>query len=141
MKKSLFLYLTPIPICAIPVIATISCQATVDQQTMNWTIDAQKVQKLRSSQTSIDNFNKIALSVEKLKEVIKLDKINNNNGNDFIERYTLNAFNEGWFETISFENNSNKKLVIRLKKTKEINGKTINCPYVLPNGSLEILYQ
>lgn len=139
MKKSLFLFL--MPTSTIPLIASISCQATIDKRIMNWSIDKEKVNNFRSNQTLIDDFNKNTIpTLDKLKKIIKFDNSNNSNGDNFIERYTIEAFDKGWFDTISFQNDQNKTLIIRLHKSKEINGKTVYCPYVLPNGSLDMFY-
>lgn len=135
MKKYISLYLSPLAI--VPILGTISCQATVDKKTMNWSIDPDKVKDIKSNDQKLKQFNEEAISLEKLKKVVKYFQ-DNNNSNDFFERYTTEAFDNGWFESISFD--QNKRLIIKLKNSKEINGKTVSCPYLLPNGSLELYY-
>lgn len=139
MKKYVSLYLSPL--VALPILGTISCQATDDKKTMNWSIDPDKVKNIKNDDQKLKQFNEEAISLEKLKKVVKYFQDSNqdsNNSNDFFERYTIDAIDNGWFESMSFD--QNKILIIKLKNSKEINGKTVNCPYLLPNGSLELRY-
>lgn len=135
MKKYVSLYLSPL--VALPILGTISCQATDDKKTMNWSIDPDKVKNIKNDDQKLKQFNEEAISLEKLKKVVKYFQ-DSNNSNDFFERYTIDAIDNGWFESMSFD--QNKILIIKLKNSKEINGKTVNCPYLLPNGSLELHY-
>lgn len=120
-----------LPIVSLPFIT--SCGSSYsDYSQMLWTYDKEKINNEKQNWQS---FNSETISKEKLIKVIK------GNGT-YLDYITKDALNQGWFEKIEFENKDNKpgKLIIKLFSSKTIEnseGKKMNCPYRLPNGSLE----
>lgn len=131
--KKLILF-SSLPILSLPLPFVISCsKSTPDYYQMSWSVDQEKVEELKKS--GWESFNSEANTVEKILKVIKSEQ-------GWVEKYTKQALEDGWFKKIEFENNNGKpgKLVFELLKEKSINGKNKNCPYKLPNGSYEAKY-
>ncbi|MBD5422919.1 MAG: hypothetical protein HDR43_00220 [Mycoplasma sp.] len=136
MKKYLIMS-SPFLLSTFTISLVTSCGGSEsDFKTMSWTIDIEKVNILMTNTDSINSFNSEAISADKLKKIIKIATNVQDNKYD-LDRYTSNAISEGWFESISI-NEQTKKLTIKLKSSLEINGKTKICPYRLPNNQLEM---
>ena len=122
-----------ISMVSLPTFFVISCNSNNDYMVMAWDIDKDKVDQIKKE--GWEAFNNQNVSLDKLKKIIK------GNG-DNLSRYTIDAFNDSWFEKIEFElkNGTPNKLIIKLKNKINKNDKEISCPYRLPNNKLEWKY-
>ena len=124
MKK--IALLSSLSLIVIPITQVVSCSnSSPDYMKMLWDVDTEKINKLSSS---YESFNSEPISIDKLKKIIKGD-------GSYIDEYTQKAFDDEWFESISFDG-APGKLVIKLKDKKQIGDKTIKCLYRLRNGGL-----
>lgn len=122
-----------ISMVSLPIYFVVSCNSNTDYMVMAWDIDKAKVDEIKNGNWEV--FNNQNVDIDKLKKIIK------GNG-DNLSRYTIDAFNNSWFEKIEFETKNGKpsKLIIKLKNKINKNNKEINCPYRLPNNKLEWKY-
>lgn len=133
--KKLFLSSTLLANAAIiPLVVSCGSQ-NIDFKVMNWAIDENKAKQEAQTYTT---FNALTFN-EKINKVIKIQ-----NANYELDRYTIDAISQNWFEQISIEpiNNSNSyKLTFKLKVSQNIklpNNQEVtkSCPYRLPNNQL-----
>ena len=117
-----------VPIVTTPLLAVISCSSSdPDYKQMSWSFDTDKIKSLASNFSS---FNSQPVSLDKLKQIIKGD-------GSYIDPYTKEAFDDGWFDSIEFLTDKSgtkaTKIVVKLLSKKDDK----KCIYRLPNGKLE----
>ena len=135
IKKKIFLSLTLLSNMAIiPLVVSCGSEST-DFKVMNWAIDENKVKQEAKNYASFNNLT----FIEKINKVIKMQN------NYELDRYTIEAIDQNWFEQISIASNDanskSYKLIFKLKNSQVIkttNNQTITkyCPYRLPNNQL-----
>ena len=135
IKKKIFLSLTLLSnIAIIPLVVSCGSEST-DFKVMNWAIDENKVKQEAKNYASFNNLT----FIEKINKVIKMQN------NYELDRYTIEAIDQNWFEQISIASNDanskSYKLIFKLKNSQVIkttNNQTITkyCPYRLPNNQL-----
>lgn len=137
INKKIFLNLTLLSnAMIIPLV--VSCGNTnTNFKVMNWVID---INKVKQEAPNFSAFNNLTLN-EKINKVIKQVP---NSGYE-LDRYTIEAIEQNWFEQMSIEqvdvNQKSYKLIFKLKDSQVINSsnnqtKTKYCPYRLPNNQL-----
>lgn len=137
INKKIFLNLTLLSNAMI-IPSVVSCGNTnTNFKVMNWVID---INKVKQEAQNFLAFNNLTLN-EKINKVIKQVP---NSGYE-LDRYTIEAIEQNWFEQMSIEqvdvNQKSYKLIFKLKDSQVINlsnnqTKTKYCPYRLPNNQL-----
>ena len=133
INKKIFLNLTLLSNAMI-IPSVVSCGNTnTNFKVMNWVID---INKVKQEAQNFSAFNNLTLN-EKINKVIKQVP----NSDYELDRYTIEAIEQNWFEQMSIEQVDVNQKIFKLKDSQVSNSsnnqtKTKYCPYRLPNNQL-----